>query len=298
MKLILMYNYFVLNRVYESILKLNPILEKYGFVFESYDLKEFILKFDQVLSFGAKLKDRRYYLTFFNNSPMFDFYVTGNRPMIILRNINSLDYTPGKITPFEDAFVKKLITILRLYKSGMIEEIMVFQYDITSKECPSYGFKKMRKDTVSDEYIIEDNDVEKIDALLQKEIVISATVKLAFDSFNEYYEIKQSTLKYVTLMTALESIFNQGNQQIAHTCSRHLSILISENVEEFNENYKSMKKLYDFRSKIVHGIKYKDIDIKGKLSELERYVRIVLNILLYLDISKDELFIELNCKGF
>lgn len=59
-----------------------------------------------------------------------------------------------------------------------------------------------------------------------------------------------------------------------------------------------MKKLYDFRSKIVHGGLVKDDEIKSKLFDLENKVRQCLNSTIRMNVSKDELFDELNSKGF
>ena len=227
-----MHNYFVLNRVYDSILKLNPVIKKYGFVFEAYNSSEFFSKFDRIISFGSELRDRTGLYRLFSIGPMFDLNVGDKLPMVLLKSINSYriirmetNQEVSTIQKNQKAFVNKLVTVLRLYKNGMMEETMEFQYDINTKKWGSIGINKMRKNFIADEYTIDDNDVEKIALLLSKDIKIKPLSKLAFESFNEYYSIEQMSLKYVTLMTALESVFNKGKDQIAHTCSRHLAIL-------------------------------------------------------------------------
>lgn len=300
-----MYNYFVLHKAYESFLKLNELIEKYGYIFESFDYYEVLSKFDRVISHGAEVNDPDHMSRLFFIHPMFDFYTTGKRPMIFLRSLEHIELraqlkgvSTDSIKLIDSDFVNRLINVLRLYKHGMIELIMRFSYDIESKKLGNASFDKKHKSNLVDEYCIDEEDLAAISQLLDQDFKVNDLSRFAFESFNLSYTIENKQLRYVTLMTALESIFNSSRDQIAHTLSRHLSILVSQSKEDFSKNYKLMKKLYGFRSAIVHGSSFKEAEMDANLLALEDMVRKALNKTISIEKSKDELFIELNAKGY
>lgn len=212
-----MHNYFVLFRTYESFLKLNPIIERFGFVFEAYNYHTLLSKFDRVISHGIELPDKENISSLFFTNPMFDFYTTGIRPMIFLRSIERIEdrmqitgQSLDEIYKDDNEFVRHLITTLRLYKYGLIELIMEFIYDEGSKRLHQFGFDKKHKRITEDEYIIEDKDIPALSQLLDEKVDVNELSKLAFDSFNLTYTIENKQLKYVTLMTALKACLIKG----------------------------------------------------------------------------------------
>ena len=101
-------------------------------------------------------------------------------------------------------------------------------------------------------------------------------------------------------MTALESLFNSGTSQIAHTISRHLSLIISKNKEEFHRKYKEIKKLYGTLNKIVHGIgvNRQKVDLEKSMLNLQVLTREAILHCLESGIGKNELFDHLDSRGF
>ncbi|MBN1186849.1 MAG: hypothetical protein JXB49_31520 [Bacteroidales bacterium] len=301
-----MYSYFVLNRIYESFLKLNPIIKKYGFVFESYNHSDLFRDFDKIICFGCDPRDAIERSSFFLRSPMYDFFTISDRPMILLKSTESQEKrikdnnkNRQHVNQKDKEFVNKLISILRLYKEGMIELNMYFYYDIETKKCTETGtYIYSKRSLITKEYIIEDEDISEIEKKLASNLIINDLSKLAYESFMQSYTIDNIKLRYLTLMISLESLFNLGTDQISHTISRHLSLLISETKDVFQENYKKIKKLYDLRSKIIHGSPSLIEVLKTEISVLERMVRAALNFSLSKELSKKELFDLLNSKGF
>src|SRR5690606_26635296 len=114
---------------------------------------------------------------------------------------------------------------------------------------------------------------------------------------NMVYDLPDGRLRIITLITCLESLFNLGRDQIAHTISRHLSIIISDSKDQFKENYLHLKKLYNIRSSIVHGGDYKGNVINDYL-ELSDKVRTAIRYCNIPDLTKEKLFDDLNAKGF
>ncbi len=300
-----MNNYFVLSITYESFLKLNPIIEKYGFVFESYDYDNLIKNFKSIICFGVEPKNNADIKYYFQLSPMYDGDVIFEKPMIFLKSIESIEariektsLPIQKIIQQDSAFVERLISILRLYKEGMIEKNMEFSYDVETERIGQFNYYVHKRPFLYKEYIIDDGDVAEFERKLDSNIVINELSQLAYDSFMLSYTIDNNKVKYILLMIALESLFNRGNDQIAHTISRHLSLLISETKEIFFENYKIVKGLYTFRNIIVHGASIADVELIQKLSILDQMVRKALNFTISQKMSKKDLFDELNAKGY
>jgi Apea-like HEPN len=98
-------------------------------------------------------------------------------------------------------------------------------------------------------------------------------------------------------MTCLESLFNLGRDQITHTVSRHLSIILSTNATEFQLNYKRIKKLYGIRSTIVHGGTTNE-KIEDVTYELQDKVSKAMLYCFKTDLNKSELFDKLNQSGY
>ena len=98
-------------------------------------------------------------------------------------------------------------------------------------------------------------------------------------------------------MTCLESLFNLGKDQIAHTISRHLALILSSDKDEFKINYARIKKLYNIRNGIVHGVEYKG-NLMDDYIDLCEKVRRAINYCNTAGLTKEQLFEHLNLSGF
>jgi hypothetical protein len=140
------------------------------------------------------------------------------------------------------------------------------------------------------------DDSPLINKNLLREFKINRLSELAFQNFQDSYRIVDPRLRFLTLMTALECLFNCGKDQIAHTISRHVALIVSKDSDSFQINYSKMKKLYNLRNGYIHGSSIKKP--KEELFELEEYVREALNYTLKSDSSKEVLFTQLNKMGY
>ena len=121
--------------------------------------------------------------------------------------------------------------------------------------------------------------------------------ELAIDNFNLSYNIVDVRTKYLSLMTCLESLFNTSTNQISHTVSRHLALIISKNIDEFNNNYRRIKELYGIRNRIVHGGTVSE-DISKATDDLQEKARIAINDCLKTNLNKLQLFEKFNVMGY
>jgi len=144
---------------------------------------------------------------------------------------------------------------------------------------------------------LTEKDVERFSIQFSDKIEINAISGIGYNAFTLAHDITDAELEFITLMTALESIFNSTGDQISHTVSRHLALILSSDREGFELHYRKMKKLYAIRSKIVHGSSVND-ELTTHLNTLKNYTREALNYSLLYKKTKADLFNYLNAKGF
>jgi len=340
-------NYYHIQGLDESVLCLNPLIKEEGLEFIKFSFLEFQNKFHKYFlsefdelsesTTSVSFNDKEIYsgvsMTFesiiHHSSLICSFELEGSGYLILLKDIIVINSDINEIEEVEieseidedDYFdyekyltpkIKSLINKLRIFKKGHLKLISCFtiyrsnefirlteSYNIPV----SYDFKNYR-------YRIDLEDLDFISSHIQKELSIPPLLELAFDSFNESYNIDHLKLKYVTLIIALESIFNRSGQDpIQHIISRHVSLLLSSTREEFETISKNVKELYNIRSIIVHGKteggELKKIEkLQPYLDRLEDVVRDVLKKLIWMydfeekQPTKDSLFSYLNAKGF
>jgi hypothetical protein len=146
------------------------------------------------------------------------------------------------------------------------------------------------------DFKLTDEEATELSSLLSANYEYNNLTELAIKNFTVVYDIPDGRIRFITLMTCLESLFNLGDGQIAHTIARHLALILSANYESFQKNYTSIKKLYNKRNAIVHGGEYKGEIIKDYL-DLSDKVRKAIKYCNQPGLTKQGLFEVLNAKG-
>ncbi len=114
-----------------------------------------------------------------------------------------------------------------------------------------------------------------------------------------------SLVSFLVSMIGLESLVNDNPNAVTETISRNLSLLMGMNETDSKEIYKCMKRIYDERSKIIHG----SIFSKRVLNEFEKYrlkardylregVKNAWVAKKKLNLSREQLLEELDCVSF
>jgi Apea-like HEPN len=204
--------------------------------------------------------------------------------------------------------VFKLLSLLRLLNGGHLRIVSLLYKDLDT--CYDVNVQSTENYLIDENYKVIDNNLESISELMRFEYSIAPFIKLALDSFNESYNVKNEKLRFILLTIALESIYSTKSQDITHILARHVALTLCEDNEElFLKIEKQVRTLYGIRSIIVHG-KAESGDLKKIHNmpclrrELEDIVRKVLKTLLFLqpfkEISKtkETLYASLNSKGF
>lgn len=307
----------VLN-VDRSVLKLNPALEKLGYRFRWIDANEFETDFSEIVNvpkndsrphnnmIGREFKgiseDLRRGLV--HSAPFGQMFMHMEYPgLMLLQKMETYRLT-GDFNDFiseQTSFrkfhteVTDLLLQLRLYKIGEIRFSQLFQITSVSRQITS------RKHEIAigsfGDFKLTDDEAEELSSLLSAKYECNSLTELAIKNFTVVYDIPDGRIRFVTLMTCLESLFNLGKDQIAHTIARHLALILSTNNEQFRENYTSIKKLYNKRNAIVHGGEYKG-DLMADYLDLSDKVRAAIKFCNKPELTKEKVFEDLNTKGF
>ncbi len=311
-------SYAHLLNVDKSILKLNGKLNEFGYEFLCVDATEIEKNYSDLLSI-PKSNERLLTIHIGRNdhtishelhNSMVHNPAFGDRFMhlefpeiILLRKKSGFVYDGGVNDIVEenkefasfDSFLKSLLLQLRLYKRGEIRCSQYFQMTTETREV------SMRMHSISPtsrgDYVLSDTEAEELSQTLAYNFEINELTELAIKNFSLVYDIPDGRIRIITLMTCLESLFNLGKDQIAHTIARHLGIILSGNREEFKENYARVKKLYNIRNAIVHGSEYKG-DLMEDYLDLSDKVKKAIMHCNKQGLTKQILFDELNIKGY
>lgn len=122
-------------------------------------------------------------------------------------------------------------------------------------------------------------------------------LQLAFEHWEEAHRATQPHIELLSLMIALEVLFNVGAQDIRYRICRSAAVLLGNTPEIADGIFEFVKKAYDVRSKLIHTGRAKDLE-KIQIWRLRRLVQNAILRLIDLKMSKDELSDRLNRLGF
>jgi Apea-like HEPN len=312
-------SYAVFYGVDRGILETNEFLEIHGYKFVRVDLEELEKTFSdlllpprdsksivQVQLGDSGLLVSEEFLKAIQNSRIFGFQSLIDNEVFLLKA--NRDYSQEVLNNRISSAMVDEISKIRNFSSNIVQQFRLFK----SGEIGCSMSFLMRKETrfifstASSQrltwrdtpiFSLTSSEAEALGKVFKLEFAGNKLTELALSNFNLAYDIADLQTKYVTLMTCLESLFNQSTEQITHTVSRHLSLIISSDESEFNTNYQRIKKLYKIRSEIVHGSNVKE-NLGSAIEDLQNIARKAINYCLTLQISKAELFSKLNAKGY
>lgn len=310
-------SYAIVLNADRTILKLNSALSKFGYQFQWVNETELEANFSEI--FNVAKNDSRPLTIMIGRdgngishelhnalvqTPPYGEIIHMEFPgILLLRKLTNYDVNGDvkdfqveqtSFTTFFD-FADDLLLQMRLFKIG---EIRYSQFFSITSETRQVGFRRTGISIGSrGDYSLTDSEAENLSAALVAKYEINKLTELAIKNFNVVYDLLDVRLRFITLMTCLESLFNLGKDQIAHTISRHLAIILSDSKQQFLENYKQIKKLYGIRSSIVHGSQY-DSDLIKDYLDLSEKVRCAIRYCNVGGMTKDTVFEDLNSRGF
>ena len=152
--------------------------------------------------------------------------------------------------------------------------------------------------------VIEEEQRVKNVPLLKKTMTKYESVKNIFQDRNkaflrnaiDYYHRSLGDLrleeKLIDLMISLESLFSRETQELRLRISLRASFLLGVGQEKVLPNiFRNIYKLYDKRSKVVHGTQIVDLD-EFEISILQKYVREAIKRFIHIEMPKKD-FLQL-----
>lgn len=265
-------SYALFLNVDESILKLNPIIFKLGFKFINCTLAEFEDKFS-LLFLSEKSSKQKGVVMFKHKDELsqefqavlikqsYGSHIISKGEVFLLQRLEtqSFEMVGKQVSPERESTLiadthkisHNILRTLRLCASG--DAALVFDVLLSKGNKKPLSRSWSHKNYGSNISTISDNEVIEFEKIYPAEPATLDYLRLAEENYFLAYETSNLKLKYILLMTSLESLFNFSRYQIAHTISRHLSLVLLSNESEFGKNYNRNRELYKLRNTIVHG---------------------------------------------
>lgn len=282
---------------------------EHGFKIEARDIQETV-DFIAELEHGSNLQTFR---KFHSDYCCVDPNNSGGRKIYLLTNTFQADLEidsegipinfPSEFNKFEndllDGYLEPTVRLMRLYKEGNIclPASYYFFYDEHGKSI-FLGSSSTSLIVSHGVFSLNESDIVELQDFLRNTQIPfpKSFLKLAFDNFENSYQIQNECLSFLSLMVSLEILFNEGQQGSTYKISRGVAVLIGRKQGSSMEIYKDMKKLYGKRSKFLHEGKVNIIE--EDLTKLRNYVREAIKEGLKINKDKMDLFNFLNSLGF
>lgn len=129
-----------------------------------------------------------------------------------------------------------------------------------------------------DEYLEEAN--EFINLVFQR-INFNNYIGLSIENYSNSFNVSHLHFSYIALCMSLENLIS-GNQELSYRLKRTTSILCGNTEENSSLIFKNLGKIYNLRSKIVHGEIYTLNEIYTKIEYLQNLVsRTLIELLIH-----------------
>lgn len=166
-------------------------------------------------------------------------------------DINDEEYEAERTECEIVGIVDKQIRLLRLYLGRYI---YTKEYRYECKECGICGTIPS-PDFQTEDVINTNVDIDKnyeISKILEEDIPLKN--KWIYNVFLVYEKSfsKDIEISFITIVTALEMIFVDGDNAIKEKLSKRIAVYLSDDDKEKNEIYTYIRKLYKKRSSFVH----------------------------------------------
>jgi len=292
--------YGLLCNVDFSILKL-PL--SHGFEIKYFTEKEAVEHF---ISIGMINGDRGLFELFSLDMPI---YNDKEKRVYYIFNEELLDVNiseEGRLESFPSASIERIyhdeirdnIRLLRLYTGGDIRVPIRYSCFEFNGEWRRFVTMESHKLISFNKFHLKEEDLDAIIDLFKFKLPFKVKeINLAFDNYEDSFETDNRSLSFLSLMMAMESLFNLGRGELRYRISRNCAVLLGKDLDDSIEIFKDIKEIYDTRSDLVHsGVSKKLND--DMVFRLKKYVRHSIIAMLYLNESKKVILAKLNLLGF
>lgn len=170
----------------------------------------------------------------------------------ILENIE-IDEVYNWIDKYIDHNLDYQLRKIRLYKGSNIHLSHYYLYEESKQKIVFWGMNDFSNDFSI--LKLTDEDIELFESInsINVPFLNNKKLKLAFDQFEQSFKVADWKLSFPMLMIGMEILLSPSNSELVNRISRNTAVLLGESSDEAEEIFQDMKKLYDYRSGIVHN---------------------------------------------
>lgn len=147
----------------------------------------------------------------------------------------------------------------------------------------------------------DENSINEINDFIRLFIERMQSMKYIFitiDSYANSFNQENYVMAFLNLCISLESITN-GTQELNYRIARNVALLIADRKERALVIFENVKKIYNLRSKIIHGSQFDFDKVRKYLPYLEKVAsRMIIELILQGFKDMDELNNSLTFAGF
>jgi hypothetical protein len=191
------------------------------------------------------------------------------------------------------------LRLVSLYLCGHAELAASFWYTL-EKDKPQMEHGGMNTLPIQDlAATVNQNNTPLVNAFLANTSfpLTPEYIQTALEHWEESLRSSKQHIEFLSLMMALETLFNVGAQDIRYRVSRSVAVLLGHDAEDADYIFNSVREAYDIRSKLVHTGKAKGLE-KVWFWHLRHLVRDAILRLRQLALPKEEVSMRLTRLGF
>lgn len=194
------------------------------------------------------------------------------------------------------------ILLLILFPSGLqIDSIIHFQEDNEFVQRSSMSTLENRYVSADDYLYFDDEFLPEANEYIKKvfkNINYKNYIGLSIENYINSFNASHLHFSYIALCMSLENLIS-GSQELSYRLKRTVSILCGNSEKKSTIIFKNLGKIYNLRSKIVHGEIYSDREIFIKIEYLQNLVsRVLIELLIHNIESNKDLDTIMTALGF
>ena len=199
-------------------------------------------------------------------------------------------------------YLQSTLRLLRLFKEGNINMPTYHNFTVSGNEPKGFGSTCTTiYSSYSPKYSLLNHEVMELQRFLEgTKLPFKDFIQLAFENFEFSYHTHKREIAFLSLMIALEVLFNRGNDELSYSIARNAAVLLGDDKDNSEEVFKDIRGLYNKRGRIVHSGKTtaKKPLLEGDLLKLRKYVRHSIKEICAFDKSKEDFLAILNSNAY
>lgn len=198
-------------------------------------------------------------------------------------------------------YLNKKIRLMRLFKEGNVC-MPTHYYYIIENGIPDrvLSFFSNLPTSAQPKYTLADSEISDLNTFIQETKLFDAEyfLRLAFDSFELSYQISNTRLQFLSLITSLDAILSpciSGQERISIT-SGNVALFLREDERQIKEIFSDIKNFYEKKRKIFYGENVDEEDIRKLRGYVRDSIKKSIKINMTNKIDRDKLVIEFGQK--